>query len=100
MMGKRVGKPSRKQKGDEILRILIVEDEKRLAETLVQIMTEHKYTADAVFDGESGFDYAMSGIYDVIVLDVMLPKRDGFSVVREMRRQHNATPVLMLTARD
>ena len=100
MMGKREGKPSRKQKGDEILRILIVEDEKRLAETLVQIMTEHKYTADAVFDGESGFDYAMSGIYDVIVLDVMLPKRDGFSVVREMRRQHNATPVLMLTARD
>ena len=100
MMGKREGKPSRKQKGDEILRILIVEDEKRLAETLVQIMTEHKYTADAVFDGESGFDYAMSGIYDVIVLDVMLPKRDGFSVVREMRRQRNATPVLMLTARD
>ena len=85
MMGKREGKPSRKQKGDEILRILIVEDEKRLAETLVQIMTEHKYTADAVFDGESGFDYAMSGIYDVIVLDVMLPKRDGFSVVREMQ---------------
>ena len=100
MMGKRVGKPSRKQKGDEILRILIVEDEKRLAETLVQIMTEHKYTADAVFDGESGFDYAMSGIYDVIVLDVMLPKRDGFSVVRRLRARGVSTPVLLLTARS
>lgn len=82
------------------MRILIVEDERRLAETLVQIMAEHKYSADAVYDGESGFDYAMSGIYDVIILDVMLPKRDGFSIVRDMRKQRNATPVLMLTARD
>ncbi len=99
-MNKRQRETFSKRKGDETVRILIVEDEKRLAETLVQIMAEHKYVADAVYDGESGFDYAMSGIYDVIILDVMLPKRDGFSVVQQMRRQHNGTPVLILTARD
>ena len=56
------------------MRILIVEDEVRLAEALDQIMTENKYTADVVHDGEAGLDNALSGIYDVIVLDVMLPK--------------------------
>lgn len=81
------------------MRILIVEDEIRLAEVLGQIMTEHKYMVDVAYDGETGFDYAMSGIYDVIILDVMLPKMNGFDVVRAMRREKNRTPVLMLTAR-
>jgi len=82
------------------MRVLIVEDEVRLAEALGQIMLEHKYAADMVDNGEDGLNYALSGQYDVIVLDVMLPKRNGFEVVRELRRQKNATPVLLLTAKD
>lgn len=82
------------------MKILIVEDEVRLAETLGQIMLEQKYNVDIVHDGESGLDYALSSIYDVIVLDVMLPKMNGFDVVRSMREQKNATPVILLTARD
>ncbi len=81
------------------MRILVVEDEIRLAETLAQIIKQNKYSVDVVNDGEDGYDYAMSGIYDVIVLDVMLPKMNGFDVVREMRRQKNHTPVILLTAR-
>lgn len=82
------------------MRILIVEDEVRLADALVQIMLEQKYTADAVYNGEDGLAYALSGQYDVVVLDVMLPKRNGFEVVRAMRREKNATPVLLLTAKE
>jgi DNA-binding response OmpR family regulator len=80
--------------------ILIVEDEVRLAEALAQIMTEQKYSVDVVHDGEDGLAYAESGLYDVVVLDVMLPKRSGFEVVRALRGKKIATPVLLLTARD
>ena len=82
------------------MRILVVEDEVRLAETLGQIMREGKYTVDVVHDGEAGYDCAMSGIYDVIVLDVMLPKMNGFDVVRQMRKNKEQTPVILLTAKD
>ncbi len=82
------------------MNILIVEDEVRLGEALAQIMREQKYNADVVNDGEDGLSYALSDQYDVIVLDVMLPKRDGFSVAREARKAGIATPILMLTARD
>jgi len=82
------------------MRILIVEDEVRLAEALEQIMKESKYSVDVVHDGEAGYDYAMSGIYDVIVLDVMLPKMNGFEVVRRMRKNKGQTPVILLTAKD
>lgn len=82
------------------MRILIVEDERRLAEALGAIMEEQKYSADVVFNGQDGLDYALSGQYDVIVLDVMLPKMNGFEVAHELRRQNVRTPVLMLTARD
>lgn len=82
------------------MRILIVEDEVRLADALAQIMREARYAVDVVHDGQDGLDYALSGQYDVIVLDVMLPKKSGFDVVRELRAQKNATPVLLLTARD
>jgi len=58
------------------MRVLIVEDEVRLAEALGQIMTEQKYAADIVYDGADGLDYALIGHYDVIVLDVMLPKKN------------------------
>lgn len=82
------------------MHILIVEDEVRLAEALGQIMTEQKYMADIVYDGEEGLDYALSNEYDVIVLDVMLPHKSGFDIVREMRAAKKATPVILLTARD
>ncbi len=80
--------------------ILIVEDEKRLSDALTQIMREQKYTVDAVYDGEDGYQYALCGDYDAIVLDVMLPKRSGFEVVKALRKEKVATPVLLLTARD
>ncbi len=82
------------------MRILIVEDEKRLCAALTQIMREQKYAVDAVCDGEDGYQYARSGEYDAVILDVMLPKRSGFEVVKALRREKIATPVLMLTARD
>lgn len=82
------------------MRVLIVEDEVRLAEALGEIMKSQRYTVDIVNDGEDGFDYAMSDIYDVIVMDIMLPKMNGFDIVRKMREEKNNTPVIMLTARD
>ena len=81
------------------MRLLVVEDEQRLADTLADILQNQKYLVDVCYDGESGLDNAMSGIYDAIIMDVMMPKMNGFDVVRSMRRQGNATPVLMLTAR-
>ncbi|SFG97594.1 DNA-binding response regulator, OmpR family, contains REC and winged-helix (wHTH) domain [Desulfotomaculum arcticum] len=82
------------------MRVLIVEDEVRLADALGQILAEQKYATDIVHNGEDGLAYALNGQYDVIVLDVMLPKRSGFEVVRKLRKQKNATPVLLLTAKD
>lgn len=82
------------------MRILIVEDEKRLADTLAQIMLEQKYTVDVVYDGKDGYDYAMSGYYDVVVLDIMLPRMSGYEVVRNLRMEHSSVPVLLLTAKD
>lgn len=82
------------------MRILIVEDEVRLAEALAQIMAEQKYQVDQVHNGANGLDYALTAQYDVIVLDVMLPKLDGLEVARRLRSAHVSTPILMLTARD
>ena len=82
------------------MRVLIVEDEVRLASTLQDLLELNGYTADISHDGESGLDNALSGIYDVVLLDVMLPKLDGFTVLRRLRAAGNATPVLMLTARS
>ena len=82
------------------MRILIVEDETRLAETLRQLMEDQRYQADTVGDGADGVDYGLTGQYDLIILDVMLPKVDGFEVARRLRAAHISTPILMLTARD
>ncbi len=82
------------------MRILVVEDEKRLADTLCELLTYHKYAVDAAYDGESGLDDALTGIYDAIILDVMMPKKDGFQVVRELRQAGLNTPVLLLTAKS
>jgi two-component system, OmpR family, response regulator ArlR len=82
------------------MRILIIEDEVRLAGTLADMAGEDGYIADVAHDGEAGLDNAMSGVYDAIVLDVMLPKLDGFEVLKRMRRDGIQTPVLMLTAKS
>lgn len=82
------------------MRVLVVEDEVRLAEALVQIMLERRYQAEAVYTGADGLDYALTGQYDVVVLDVMLPGLDGFEVARRLRAAHISTPILMLTAKD
>lgn len=82
------------------MKLLLVEDEKRMAEALEGLFRQEKYDVDVCCDGKSGLDAVLSNIYDVVVLDVMLPGLDGFSVVREARRQGIRTPVLMLTARS
>ena len=82
------------------MRILVVEDETRLADALEQILLENNYMVDVAHDGQDGLDYALSDIYDAMILDVMLPKKNGFEIAAEMRRQKNQTPILMLTAKD
>ena len=82
------------------MRILIVEDEVRLAETLKQLLEDQRYQADTVYDGADGVDYGLTGQYDLIILDVMLPKVDGFQAAQRLRAAHVSTPILMLTARD
>ena len=82
------------------MRVLVVEDEVRLAATLQDLLELNGYTADVCHDGESGLDNALTDIYDVVILDVMLPKMDGFTVLRHLRGEHNTTPVLLLTARS
>ena len=82
------------------MRVLVIEDEARLAATLQDLLELNGYTADVRRDGESGLDDALTAIYDVILLDVMLPRMDGFTVLRRLREAGNSTPVLMLTARS
>jgi len=81
------------------MRILVIEDEKPLAFALEKILKQNNHAVDIVHDGEAGLDYAESNIYDVILCDIMLPKQDGFSVVRGLREAGFSTPVLMLTAK-
>ena len=82
------------------MNILVVEDEIRLSETIAQLLVEQRYSADIVHNGDDGLEYALSGQYDVVILDVMLPGLDGCEVARRLRQAKNATPVLMLTARS
>lgn len=82
------------------MQILIVEDERNLALALGQIMAEAGYFADTAHNGEDGLRYGMCGLYDVIILDIMLPEKNGFEVVKELRDRQISTPVIMLTARD
>ena len=82
------------------MRILVVEDERSLAGTLADILGRERYLVDLAYDGEEGLDCALSGIYDGMILDVMLPKLSGFEVLRRLRQSGSALPVLMLTARS
>lgn len=81
------------------MRILIIEDEIPLAEALAQILRKNNYTVDTANDGEKGLDNALSDIYDLIILDIMLPKIDGLNILKHIRREGLSTPVILLTAR-
>ena len=82
------------------MRALIIEDEVRLADTLRDLLELNGWTADVCHDGEAGLDNALTGIYDILLLDVMLPKLDGVSLLQKLRSAGSAVPVLMLTAKS
>lgn len=82
------------------MKILIIEDERRLADSLRLLLQGKGFDVEAVYDGESGRDYALLGIYDLLILDVMMPGLDGYEVARQVRAKRCATPILMLTARS
>lgn len=81
------------------MKILIVEDEKRMSEAVAHILHKNNYLVDTASDGEYGLACALSGTYDLIILDIMLPKLDGISVLKELRNSRITTPVIMLTAK-
>ncbi|MBU8881324.1 response regulator transcription factor [Bacillus sp. FJAT-29790] len=81
------------------MRILMVEDEKYMAEAIAQVLKKNHYSVDVVYDGEEGLDCGLTGIYDIIILDIMLPKMDGISVLKELRKNKIETPIILLTAR-
>ena len=82
------------------MRLLIVEDEQGMAEGLRALLEKQGYVTDLAFDGDSGLDNGLTGLYDRIILDIMLPKRDGLSVLEKLRQGGIETPVMMLTARS
>ena len=81
------------------MKLLYAEDELSMSEAVTDILTFHKYSVDAVYDGEQAFFYAMNETYDGIILDIMMPKMDGVEVLRRLRASGNNTPVLLLTAK-
>lgn len=81
------------------MRLLMVEDEKYMAEAVAQVLKKNNYSVDLAYDGEDGLDCGLSDIYDIIILDIMLPKMDGISILKELRKNGIETPVILLTAR-
>lgn len=82
------------------MKILIIEDEKLLADSLKKLLEKNGYEVEVAYDGEEGAQYAELGVYDLMILDVMMPKMDGFELARQVRAKRNGTPILMLTARS
>lgn len=82
------------------MKILIIEDEVLLADSLKTLLEAKGFEAEAVYDGESGAEYAQLGVYDLLILDVMMPGLNGFQVARQVRSRRCGTPILMLTARS
>ena len=82
------------------MKILIVEDEKLLADSLKTVLEKKGFAVEAAYDGETGKQYAELGVYDLLILDVMMPKLDGFQLARQVRANRCATPILMLTAKS
>ncbi|MBQ1247180.1 MAG: response regulator transcription factor [Clostridiales bacterium] len=81
------------------MRILLAEDERSLSKALKAILTKSNYSVDCVFDGEEAVSYAMASEYDLVIMDIMMPKQDGISALKEIRSKGNSVPVLMLTAK-
>ncbi len=81
------------------MRLLVAEDEKHLADALYEILTMSKYSVDVVYDGEAAIEYINMTRYDGVILDVMMPKKDGIQVLKEIRKSGNSVPVMMLTAK-
>ena len=82
------------------MKILIVEDEKLLADSIGELLRGHGFETDAAYDGETGMQYAELGVYDLLILDVMMPGLDGYELARRVRARHIGVPILMLTARS
>ncbi len=82
------------------MRLLLVEDEKQLSEALQQILIKNNYSVDVVFNGEDGLNYGLTDVYDVIVLDIMLPRLNGLQVLKMLRNKKISTPIILLTAKD
>ncbi len=82
------------------MRILVVEDEHRIAQALKEGLEQESYAVDVTYDGEDGYNSALTDEYDLILLDVMLPGMDGYSVCKKLRDEKIHTPILMLTAKD
>jgi len=83
-----------------IMKILIIEDERLLAESLKELLEKKGFEIEIAYDGETGRDYAETGIYDLLILDVMMPKMDGYQVAKKVRAGRCTTPILMLTAKS
>ena len=81
------------------MRILVAEDDSSLRRALISILQKNHYTAESVDNGGDAQDYLLSGLYDAAILDIMMPVMDGVSVLVEVRKAHNATPILLLTAK-
>lgn len=82
------------------MKILLVDDERQLTQALSAILKQNKYSVDCANNGEEGLDLALSGIYDLVILDIMMPKIDGLTVLKEIRKSRLDVPVLMLTAKS
>jgi DNA-binding response OmpR family regulator len=82
------------------MKILLVDDERQLVDALSVILKQNKYSIDCAFNGEDGLDLALAGVYDLIILDIMMPKIDGLEVLKEIRRNKIDVPVLMLSAKS
>ena len=82
------------------MKILIIEDEYSLADAIAETLKKENYTVDIISDGEEGEDEALTGVYDLILLDIMLPNRNGFEILRTLRNEKITTPVIILTAKS
>ena len=83
----------------DILRVLLIEDEKRLSAAICRLLKQEFFAVDAAYNGLDGLDLAQSDVYDAVILDVMLPGMDGFTLLQKLRKSGSSVPVLMLTAR-